>query len=680
LGGVVSAHNKELKLARNPFHHLYVGEHISPDGFVALFSHYLVPHAMALFERGNVVLTGIQGSGKSMLFQLLRPEVRLAYAQSGKEFPLEGENAKFIGAGINVNVAECNQFGQRRSPSDEFELELMFGDFLNYYIVLNLLENIDILSENSNVCNNVGLRRTLANENAFCTSFCSNRVWNGYFSGCKGWQSIKEKIRDRLDFYKTYLAFGDVELNREVSKTKTSPGSPIREVVKILRDSELIDNDTDIFILIDQYEELATIGGNQQKKVDFRSVANRFLNQRDPSVSYRIGTRGYAWRKHIGIFGTDAKLDQGRDFTLLQLDELLARRQDASTSIFPEFARNVFRRRMTYEAAIQKDDSAPCEIGEIFGKSLLPRELADYYAVKNPEAILKLEKEWSTEIKSALRELARTDPLSAKMGEIWLRQKGIDSLDGAEGEPWKKKPYWVKERIEPTLLKIAGARSFKPVFSGSDDILGLSNANILNFLGICRAVWAEAAKVGSKQLGAVSGHSKMPEFPIEFRIQSIGIHQAAREALDKLDSEYGMSKDRYLFVDFVGSMFRTILSNDATLSYPGHNGFSVTIEELNKSPDVADFLIELSDYGNVVMADHTTRYGDKKHRKKFHLNPIYTPVFRIPYQRTKEPKYVTAEIVRDWMAKAGIIIRPAQQPIKTGSQLSPTPLFDRLDD
>ena len=56
----------------NPFFELYVGDRLSSSEFVNIFSPFLVEHAEALFLPGNVVVKGVQGSGKSMLLKLVK--------------------------------------------------------------------------------------------------------------------------------------------------------------------------------------------------------------------------------------------------------------------------------------------------------------------------------------------------------------------------------------------------------------------------------------------------------------------------------------------------------------------------------------------------------------------------------------------------------------------------------
>src|SRR5665213_200368 len=134
----------------NPFNELYVTETVSSSAFVRIFSPFILKNAAALFLPGNVVVKGMQGCGKSMLLSLLKPEVRIAYAEAQEDFPLAGKYAKFFGAGINLTRSGAIDFGQRYigGSGDEMEiLPIYFGDFLNYWIVYDVLNTLSILSE-----------------------------------------------------------------------------------------------------------------------------------------------------------------------------------------------------------------------------------------------------------------------------------------------------------------------------------------------------------------------------------------------------------------------------------------------------------------------------------------------------------------------------------------------------
>src|SRR3954468_9693113 len=123
----------------NPFHEMYVTETIAPSSFVSIFSPVLLRDTLLLFQPGNVILRGVQGSGKSMLLNLLKPEIRIAYAQTETPFPVPPEFSHFIGAGINLTRSGALDLGQRPIESnvdEDFQvLPRHFADYLNYWIV-----------------------------------------------------------------------------------------------------------------------------------------------------------------------------------------------------------------------------------------------------------------------------------------------------------------------------------------------------------------------------------------------------------------------------------------------------------------------------------------------------------------------------------------------------------------
>jgi len=660
-------------MARNPFHQLYVGEKVDPEEFVQIFSHKLVPHALPLFEPGHVVLSGVQGSGKSMLFKLLQPDVRLAYSDSDATFPIPAESARFIGAGININTARCNEFGNRRINADDSVHELMFGDFFNYIVSLDILRSVATLCSSESISKDLGLKNDAERLQRLTKYISGHDVWEGYLRDASDFEQLQKKMQSRISFYRRFMNANDRSLNPDVANSKTSAGEPMKIIVESLRKAGVVPKDVEFFILVDQYEELATIRSPDGASADYRSVVNKVLT-RDPTLSYRLGTRGYAWRDHLHIFGSNARLEQDRDFKLVDLDSKLRSQEVRGTSIFPDFANDVFARRLKYAAHPTSARARVKRISDALGKSPSPKSEAAQLAGEDSAAILRLEPDWPDAISTSLKEIAAADPLSAKLGEVWYRQKG--SFGDVNDRPWEdnSKQYWRKERIELALLQIAGQKKQRGIFTGEEDILGLSGGNILVFLSICQHIWDYASQASSER-------DQQPSIPISQTFQTIGVFQAARAWLDRIPSDYGRSDDRYKLVQLLGERFARTLFSDLKMSNPGHNGISLSIEDLRSNIEVFQFLIEAVDYGNLVMVEHATRDKNRKRRYKFYLNPLYCPIYRIPFQRSKEPIYLTVDRFKEWLSDAKIIDRlEPPRPRRGDSRLEKAPpslpLFD----
>lgn len=638
----------------NPFFELYIGDKLPAQEFVKIFSDFLVPHAEPMFTRGNVVVSGVQGSGKSMLLSLLKPSVRLEYFTAGEPFPVPELRRKFIGAGVNLAHQHAIDFGLRRDIDDDPQLiELLFADFVNYLVIDSFLNSISIFAKSDKeVRNEVGLNLNDGEVDNLCMQLKNLPVWDGWFKSCESFTDFSERVQQRIIKYRKYIHRVDLTLDQEVLQTRTAIGEPIKECVLELQRSGIIDDDTNVFVDIDQYEELGNISSRNTlgQIVDYRSVINRALNTRDLTVSYRIGTRGHAWRRHGKIMGTDAQLEEERDYKYVDLDVLLRREENAKTDIFPRFAKDVFARRLRFAGYDVSEESENNLLKTVYGPKLTAGEKVDNYNLRNPERALKLEKDLKPETKQRLRQLAKQDLLSAKMGEIWIRQKGdVFDLDvKTKILPWEAKEYWQKERREIVALQIASQTQQQAIWCGADEIIGLSGSNILVFVSINQFIWDTLRQYDGDE------HQLSSDFPqINQTVQSIGIYKASEFWINKISQETGRSSERYKFVNYVAEFLAKKLLSDRKVSNPGENGFSLKFEDIQQFPMIEKFLEELSDYGNLRVFNHTTKNEDRRGRKKYYFNPIFCPFFGIPYIRTKEPYYTKARELLNWMYRSG---------------------------
>ena len=643
----------------NPFFELYVGDRLSSREFVNIFSPYLVKHATAIFLPGNVVVKGIQGSGKSMLLSLLRPEVRLEYAKANSHFPIPSDSPTFIGAGINLAHSNAIDFGYRSISADHRNAGLLFGDFVNYTVVLDLLDSFQMLANARTADHGVPIKSSDDRQREFVAMIRETNIFRQTLNGCTNVAQVKARILHRLNSYRRFLHMNDQNLDEAIVQTKTNVGEPISAVCKMLKRSRLVSGSVNFLIHIDQYEELANISRIDQHSPDYRSVINRALARRDPAVSYRIGTRGHAWRNHGKIFGVSAKLEEERDYKFVDLDAILRRSENRSTWVFPGFAQDVFARRLRHVqlASVQKNGAQLMR--QTFGKAMSPEHKAKLYAGSNPIRCVRLDKNWPQEFRAAIKQLAKDNPLLARLTEAWVLQKEarrgrLGDLNsrlvpniGLKDEMVRKK-WWIKERKALALVQIAGRCQQRVIWSGDSEVIDLSGGNILTFLSICQFIWD-----AHNQLRQNSFSSTVP-IDIEPNLQTLGIFRASEYWLQKIRQETGRGGDRFRLVRHIGNTLSRKLYADKLLSYPGHNGFSLADEDLDTCPHVRELLEEMSDYGTILAYMHTTKLRDRRSRTKYYLRPILCPHFRIHYQRLKEPLYIDTRKVESWMHVARV--------------------------
>ena len=645
-------------MASNPFHDLYIGEATPEDELVQLFSPVIVDYATAIFEPGNVIVRGLQGTGKTMLLNLLRPESRLAYHQKQIEFPAPTHARRFIGAGINLRKCGALEFVQHlesdADPRRVQDLALVFADFVNYWIVADLIETVRILTNAAVVDANesIGFQGNPALLDAFARRLGTDGCWFDALQGVQSFAELRKAINKRISEYRRYINLNSDQLPDWITSTKTLIGDPVIKTAHALRHAGVIGEKTEVFIRIDQYEQLNTLNVVGTKYGDAcQQLVHKALAARDSRVSYRIGTRSHGWPEDPVIYRTNDSLELKRDFTVIDIDQVFRRRENARTWIFPRFARDIFVRRMRVSEYARQ-----LTLTEAFGRSPKPSERADTYVAQHRRSqfvandMATLPANTSFEWNQYIEQTAETDVLSAWLACAWVRQKSVVRRGGRQlteppspgDRPWSKKPYWHKERVQHALMQIASANRQALVWSGEEDVLSLSGGQIVIFLFICQHIWD--AWLRDRR----SATDADVTFPIKPEVQSQGVLDASIEWFGKFP-EGDDSQRRKAFVETAGKRFYKRLTDDKAMSYPGANGFSLKNDDLVQNETLAKFLRQAVGYGDLYEAPHTSKTKGER-RTKYYLAPIFSPYFRIPSVHTKEPEYLSVGIAQDWLS------------------------------
>jgi len=634
------------KPTKNPFSESPLTEHIAATDFVRIFSPELVKQVMPLFDRGNVILKGTPGSGKTMLLSLFKLDTRIAYSRERKEFPIPKGRLGFISAEINLTRVRAYDIAHRMSQSskeeDRLSLALSFADYFNHHLVRSLLVNLRLLGEEEHAAlrHECGVRLTSLDFDRLAAEIARCQCWMGNLQGIATFEGLLSAIDKRISDYRGYFSLNK-DLPKEVLETRTEIGDPLSEIAGILKGMRYISEKTNIIAVIDQLEELYQIEDHYQMSGLFRQVINRALGLRDGRVSYRVGTRAYAWSSELKMFGASQPLEETRDFTVEDID-LILKRDESGRWYFPSLACDVFQKRLEAAGFSTNSKSAKEIFREFMGRPLERNKLAMIYAGKAPERILRTNPEWPPAWRIFLNELVKKDPLSAKLGEAWVQQKGKQDLLKKEEFyplPWEAtaKKWWRKERNEMALSQIAAASGQRMIWSGDEDILELSGGNTLGFITICKHIWQ--AWMRTEEFESVVDTTP---FSIPVQVQASGIFDASRMWVEKISPQRYNGNTRQKIVLALANWIKRKLVSDASMSNPGHNGFSLTLEDLAKFPELEDLLNLCCDFGDLVSYSHTTKSNDKKARRKWYLAPLSSPYYRLPHIHTKEPIYASA--------------------------------------
>jgi hypothetical protein len=649
-------------MASNPFHDLYLSETISEDALVELFSPIIVHYSHVMFEPGNVIVLGAQGTGKTMLLNLLRPESRLAYAAAKLDFPVPKNLSRFIGAGINLRKCGALEFAQQleqdTSGRDVQELQLLFADFVNYLIVIDMIASVQelIAAGNANVLKDIGVNSSAGNLDKFAKKLAAEPCWFGALDGVENIEQLNKKFADRIKHYRFFINLNTTQVPSEIRESKTVIGDPILKAAQALREAGVLEEDVKVFIRIDQYEQLTTLNVlDKAFGAGCQQLIHKALSARDGRVSYRIGTRKHGWPKPPKIFKTDDVLELKRDFDVVDMEEIFRRRENSRTWIFPKFACDIFERRL--KRSEYCGNGSILKLSDAVGQSLKPSERARKYfsaeaGMRNliTKAINDLPAEVTEDWKEYISQMGQDDILQAWLCCAWLRQKigsekkkirSLPPVPAVGTVPWAKQPYWQKERNHQALMQIASAHRQALLWSGEDDLLALSGSHLLIFLFLLQHIWDAWLRDNRSRTDDEF------QFPIDMDVQSQGVMEASIEWRSK-QIEGPNARQRKKFVDVLGEHFYTTLINDKAMSYPGENGISISNVELEVEQDMFLFLSEAASFGDLFETSHTSKRKGEK-RTKYYLAPILSPVFRIPAIHTKEPEYVGAVQVKNWL-------------------------------
>ena len=656
----------------NPFQQAYFADDVSYDrSLVRLFSNKVLEstaiNSVFAKESGNIVLCGPQGCGKTMVLNLLRPEMKLAYKHEGEPFPVKGGNV-YISSGVNITRAGLTNLldvGFSSIEEEQEKLPRYFSDMFNFTVLDDLCNSLQIMAKN-NECfaeEIIDFRKS----DKFAKELCADESLSALSIDSKSFDEFCDYVKQRLNLYRSWMNGNESNENVEngLLKTKTAIGDPYVSAARLLKDVGVINPDASIFIRIDQIEELHRFRTTRQSKLLplFRNRIDRLISSRDATVSYRIGARTSAWegQRYWDIPGLEINLENRRDYNKIELDKELFIRGEHSPSLFPKFVTDAFKKRMEYYYGAKLPDGEEA-VKRIFGNSPNPRDrLSSLTSSLSKQRIFKILKvsnqiddgllsdEWKEYLVEEYKK-GGAGILNATLAAAWGKQSGGSQKrikferfkSFPEDKPWISSKWWIKERLSVAVLHAHVNRQQRVPFYGFDDIVALSGGNITIFLHICHLIWdahikSEALTPESDRKNLVNSDTISPT------LQSYGILNASNAWYDKIVEEPGGHDRQQLITAICENLNRELLKDDS-MSYPGGNGFSYALKDI-KSSQNADFrklverLHEMGDYGVLLSKEHSSKQKETGKRVKFYPHPILCPRFQLPIAHTKEPRY-----------------------------------------
>jgi len=365
-----------------------------PSEYKRAFSErILVSETLQVLQPVNVILTGPQGTGKSMILNLLRYKVLSEFLSTDHELPLYLADAPpFLGISINLTRAGFHAFGRRSIAryikSDDKVIDTdCAADYLVHFLLKEFLLGLQFLHSDRGL----RLRKWLPidmreNEQDILRALAEWDCWSGFYSGRHSFTSVLDRCEKRLNSWRTYLA-GNRAFSDEILSTIVPLQDPLHLMGNLLRSFDPARR-LSLYVVIDQYEEL--LGLNPEHASQLQRIINTLIKARDPVVYYKMGVRTFDWGTELRVLGSESKVETQRDYVHIDLADLLVRTESStpifsrnrSRWLFAQFAEDVAVRRIQFEG--RKDVSGE-QVRRMFGEWNAAEEANGYFKSRDDQ-------------------------------------------------------------------------------------------------------------------------------------------------------------------------------------------------------------------------------------------------------------------------------------------------------
>ena len=211
-----------------------------------------------------------------------------------------------------------------------------------------------------------------------------------------------------------------------------------------------------MFVVVDQYEELPEL--NISHGTGLQRVVNSLVKARDPVVFLKIGARTHDWGKELRIWGAESRIEMRRDYVIVDLNDVLMRREHTIQWLFPKLAADVALKRMHAEGY---KNVTVNQIKGMFSIWKADREARQYIQQDRIRKIFEHDG-LTGPVEQRLSEMFALNgsPLEAKLASAWVLQRmkrrisENEILERIDACPWLWK-WWRKERVEVALIQLA---------------------------------------------------------------------------------------------------------------------------------------------------------------------------------------------------------------------------------
>jgi len=615
--------------AINPFYYAYISEQVkNPEEFFHFFS-------FNIFQKGtfristpmNHFILGAQGFGKTMFLRFFYYKNQSYIHNNGSLSNFYNKNfgdrlpKKFAGIYYTASLGPYTKFSGRGISSEKWAS--FYGHYLNLVIFEEMLRLLFYCTtdEGKNWGKAMGIN---SEENKITKAIekilKSGDLYNELFCDCEKSNNCHDFHKSLIDSISTcHRIVSKQEVNKDdIPAYQIEPGRLLIDFIKILRDDEVLDGDTRLFILFDEYQELGLVTENSLLPRVINTAIKTTARTPISLIEYKIGTRRYGLKEYR-ILGSETKIERDREYDLIDLENAFL--ETGGFEEYRKFIKDITAKRLEssnyninysfsdlFSTPSRKDDS---NLNEFF--DWLKQKAKEHYKYN----FENLEKEYKDVFNHP-----PPDGIFNRIVSMMLLLKAIKKYEKAEiekddikkdveknrtEEGWRKEATEVYSFTRANINPMSGKKYF-----GYDTLIRMSYPVVLNYLRLCKKLFELVDEnfedVRRKHLSKEK--------------QSMCVKIVAEEMFDEIATKTPSGSKLQLVLSRLGILFRGLHK-----LIPAWLIISCEIDkdEYDKS-DIKDLISEAIDYSLL----HKEEKVDKKHSKVIiSFNKMLCPCFNL---------------------------------------------------
>jgi len=565
-----------------------------------------------------VVVQGGRGTGKTMLLRYLSYELQLKeYEKTHGSLKGFVKNAKYLGVYYRFDGPKLSSFSNKDTSNVVWDT--IFKNFVELTIGQKYLTMLNDLRRNKI------LRLSEEMESSFCQDLSENLFEKARADNLLDLKDIMTKLQREIERFTEKCTFGKADF---CPSEVVPPGNMVFGIPKIAVKHMAELRDKNFILLLDEYENLA---------LDQQRILNTYVKHTQLPATFRLGMRINGFRTY-GTLNENEFLREGADFRRIFFEDILLSKSDK----YRQLLKGIAEKRLELHPQLKRMGST--DIESILGNTPSPeqeaKQLLEGIEAEKPHFnrarrfLRSTGRYKDTQIEDILKNLAYPDNPLVEMLNILLLVRGVppeqvrkmmkDFIENKKPSSEYKTYAYLYDKNKVALVFHLARDCKRPKrYYGFDAFCMLSSGIIRSFVELCYHTFNYAI---FSELENLAKNGK-----IGWESQNKGAKREATDFFDWMQSIPKHGSKVTLFVDSIGTLFRSLHYMDERISEPEPTYFNTEYDILGReAKEVLDVALMWSTLQQKEAMQ--PREPDEMLPDVYALNKILAPRYRISYR------------------------------------------------